>query len=53
MSSLANRKEIEDRERQTLAPYAALSAESRGRVYPQEEHELRTAYQRDRDRIIH
>ena len=53
MISLANRKEIEDRERQTLAPYAALSVESRGRVYPQEEHELRTAYQRDRDRIIH
>ncbi len=53
MNSLADRKEIEDRERQTLAPYAALSAESRGRVYPQDEHELRTAYQRDRDRIIH
>ncbi|MCH9025368.1 MAG: deoxyguanosinetriphosphate triphosphohydrolase, partial [candidate division Zixibacteria bacterium] len=50
---MADRKEIENRERQTLAPYAALSAESRGRVYPQEEHELRTAYQRDRDRIIH
>jgi len=53
LNSLADRKEIETRERQTLAPYAALSAESRGRVYPQEEHELRTAYQRDRDRIIH
>ena len=53
MSSLANRKEIEERERQTLAPYAAMAAESRGRVYPQKEHELRTAYQRDRDRIIH
>ncbi len=36
-----------------LAPYAALSAASRGRVYPLREHPLRTAYQRDRDRIIH
>jgi len=53
LSSLADRRLIEEREKQTLAPYAALSSESRGRVYPQEEHELRTAFQRDRDRIIH
>jgi dGTPase len=49
----ATRAEIEQWEREHLAPYAALSAESRGRVYPQTEHTLRTAFQRDRDRIIH
>ena len=47
------RQEIEEREAETLAPYAALAARSRGRVYPQEEHALRTAFQRDRDRIVH
>ena len=50
---MIDRLQIEKRERQTLAGYAALSAESRSRVYPQEEHPLRTAYQRDRDRVIH
>ncbi len=48
-----SRIEIERRERQLLTPYAALSSQSRGRVYPQEEHPMRTAFQRDRDRIIH
>lgn len=50
---MIDRRQIEERERRTLAGYAALSSESRGRVYPQEEHPLRTAYQRDRDRIVH
>ena len=50
---MISRQDIEERERQTLASYAARAAESRGRVYPQPEHPLRTAYQRDRDRIIH
>ena len=50
---MISREEIEQRERQTLAPIAALAAESRGRAYPQPEHPLRTAYQRDRDRIVH
>ncbi|RKX25156.1 MAG: deoxyguanosinetriphosphate triphosphohydrolase, partial [Candidatus Zixiibacteriota bacterium] len=50
---LINRTDIEKRESETLAPYAARAAESRGRVYPQEEHPLRTVFQRDRDRIIH
>lgn len=35
------------------APYATLPAESRGRFYPEPESATRTAYQRDRDRIIH
>ncbi|HKK20323.1 MAG TPA: deoxyguanosinetriphosphate triphosphohydrolase, partial [candidate division Zixibacteria bacterium] len=47
------REDIERREIETLAPYAALSSKSRGRVYPLKEHPLRTAFQRDRDRIIH
>ncbi|MEW6411767.1 MAG: deoxyguanosinetriphosphate triphosphohydrolase [Candidatus Zixiibacteriota bacterium] len=47
------RKDIETREQQMLAPYAALSSRSRGRAYPLDEHPLRTAFQRDRDRIIH
>jgi dGTPase len=36
-----------------LSPYAALSSQSRGRQHPEPEHSFRTAYQRDRDRIIH
>lgn len=36
-----------------LAPYAASSATSRGRRYPEPEHPYRSMYQRDRDRIIH
>ncbi|MFQ5452838.1 MAG: dGTP triphosphohydrolase, partial [Candidatus Zixiibacteriota bacterium] len=47
------REDIERREQKILAPYAALSSQSRGRVYPLKEHPLRTAFQRDRDRIIH
>ena len=48
-----SREEIEARECATLAPYAVCGAASRGRVYPEEEHAYRTAFQRDRDRIIH
>ncbi|WP_291008394.1 deoxyguanosinetriphosphate triphosphohydrolase [Hydrogenophaga sp.] len=36
-----------------LAPYASDSARSRGRRFPQPEAPTRTAYQRDRDRVIH
>lgn len=51
-NSLA-REEIEDREQDLLAPYAALAAQSRGRQFQQKPHPLRTDFQRDRDRIIH
>jgi dGTPase len=44
---------LEAREDEYLAPYAMHSSRSRGRAYPEEEHRYRTAYQRDRDRIIH
>jgi dGTPase len=46
----------EDRERiedDTLAPYALRSKNSKGRRYPEDEPAYRTAFQRDRDRILH
>jgi dGTPase len=47
------REQLEERERRTLSPYACLASESRGRDHPEEEHDYRTAFQRDRDRILH
>ena len=47
------REQIEERERQTLRPDAAHAADSRGRSIPEQEHAYRTAFQRDRDRILH
>jgi dGTPase len=35
------------------APYASNPEASRGRLYPEPEHEMRSPYQRDRDRILH
>ena len=43
-------KEFEDK---FLAPYAAKSCNSLGRVHKEEEHPYRSCYQRDRDRIVH
>jgi dGTPase len=48
-----SREELEARERQTLAGYAQLSAETRGRLYSEPPPLWRTQYQRDRDRVIH
>ncbi len=47
------REKREQIEANTLAPYALKSAESRGRLYPESESTTRTAFERDRDRIIH
>src|SRR5438128_8960061 len=47
------REELEARERDLLAPQAARSASSRGRLRPEREDEVRPAFQRDRDRVIH
>ncbi|HOW36011.1 MAG TPA: deoxyguanosinetriphosphate triphosphohydrolase [Candidatus Omnitrophota bacterium] len=47
------RKEIEALEDKILAPYAMKSKDSSGRVYAEPDHETRTCYQRDRDRIVH
>lgn len=42
-----------DRGPDSLAPFAAHDASSRGRRYPEPPPEFRTEFQRDRDRIIH
>jgi dGTPase len=47
------REELEATEREILSPEACLSAKSKGRVRPEAPHAIRTAFQRDRDRIIH
>jgi len=47
------REMLEQRETQTLAPYAAKSAETKGRQYSEPEHPFRTSWQRDKDRVIH
>ncbi len=47
------REKLEERECKNLSPYAAKSAESKGRVREEKRCELRTEFQRDRDRIVH
>ena len=47
------RETLEQLERDTLAPQAAKSADSRGRLRPEREDDVRPAFQHDRDRIIH
>jgi dGTPase len=51
--NLSIREEIEQRDIEYLAPYAALCVKSKGRLYPEEPCSVRTAYMRDRDRIIY
>jgi dGTPase len=48
-----DRLHLEKEERARLAPYAFKSGQSLGRVHREKEHPYRTAFQRDRDRIIH
>ena len=50
---LYSRSRLEEIEDKFLAPYAMRSRESRGRAYPDHEPDYRTAFQRDRDRIVH
>ncbi|MBE9520281.1 MAG: deoxyguanosinetriphosphate triphosphohydrolase [Proteobacteria bacterium] len=47
------REDMEANEEQILSPYACLSKKSQGRVNPESECDIRVAFQRDRDRIIH
>ncbi len=47
------REQTEEIEKKILHPKACLSAESRGRLRSENEGDLRTCFQRDRDRIIH
>jgi len=52
--SLTIRNQLEEREEKFLSPYACLSAQSRGRLKKETGRcDLRTVFQRDRDRIIH
>ena len=49
------RERLEQKEHQTLAPNAAFSDESKGRLRPEEpgQEDVRTCYQRDTDKIVH
>lgn len=49
---MLKRKDLEKRE-DLLAPYAQKSHMSKGRCYKEAEHDYRSCYQRDRDRIIY
>lgn len=47
------RQQQEMWERERLSPYASKSADSQGRDREEESCDIRTGYQRDRDRILH
>ncbi len=47
------RSRLEEWERRFLHPKAAKSCESRGRIFEEPDCDLRTCFQRDRDRILH
>lgn len=47
------RESMEQRELTLLSPFAAHSIHSKGRERQEEECDIRTVYQRDRDRILH
>lgn len=48
-----DRQRLEELEDKALAPYGVRSKNSKGRAHLDHEPEYRTAYQRDRDRVIH
>lgn len=50
---MRTRAEYEQLEAQFLAPWAAHSGQSQGRERSEDEHDYRSSFQRDRDRIIH
>ena len=47
------RERLEEAEIKNLSPYAAKSAQSKGRKVEEEKCPIRTDFQRDRDRILH
>jgi dGTPase len=53
MATPTIREQLEQREHHTLARQAAKSTATRGRLHPEAEDDIRPAFQRDRDRIIH
>jgi dGTPase len=50
---ILGRERLEQLEDQALAPYGLRSRLSRGRAHPETEAAYRTAFQRDRDRVLH
>ena len=48
-----SRQELEEIEDRSLAPYGMRSKNSKGRAFLDNEPDYRTAFQRDRDRILH
>jgi len=50
---LFTRQQLEEIEEKTLAPYGMRSRDTKGRAHLDHEPEHRTAFQRDRDRVIH
>jgi dGTPase len=50
---LFTRQRLEELEDQYIAPYGCRSRLSKGRAFPEKEPDYRTAFQRDRDRILH
>ncbi|MFC1864518.1 deoxyguanosinetriphosphate triphosphohydrolase [Chloroflexota bacterium] len=53
MISQLNVRQIAEEKEESLSPYAIKSKQSRGRLRDEEPCPVRTAFQRDRDRIIH
>ncbi|MFA6664420.1 MAG: deoxyguanosinetriphosphate triphosphohydrolase, partial [Lachnospiraceae bacterium] len=47
------REELEEREKEILAPWAGFSVNSKGRLHDEEQCDIRPVFQRDRDRILH
>ena len=47
------RERTEEQELESLSPYASCSKHSRGRKRDEDECDIRTVYQRDRDRILY
>lgn len=50
---MITREDLEKKEYENLSPLAAKSAESRGRALQEQKCQVRTEFQRDRDRIVH
>ena len=53
MISRLNVRQLAEEREESLSPYAVKSKQSRGRLRDEEPCPIRTAFQRDRDRIIH
>ena len=50
---MRTRADLERIESLSLAPYAVQAAHSKGRLFPENESAFRTAFQKDRDRVLH